>query len=55
MPRGLSRNGRRITAIKITTSVIRELTECLDALINDTDKYRTTKNIGKTSEIMING
>lgn len=46
---------RRTTAIRITTSTIRELTERLDELINSANQYQTTKNIQKTSETLING
>lgn len=54
MLRGFSKNGRKTTTIKITTSIIRKMTEHLEELINETNKYQTTKTIKQTSETLIN-
>lgn len=50
----LSRNGRRVTAIRIINSTIRELIDWLEEFINEIDKYRITKNLGRISETLIN-
>lgn len=51
----LSKNGKRTIAIRITTNFIRELTERLDKLINQSSKYHIKRNLICISEILING